>query len=142
MHRCTILVILLLILYYYWPALVDVWSSIQSKIPIMSPADKSAIESFTMSRKNMNAARVVTYHFTTWCGYCKLMRPVWDDVVKASKGTNIIFKETDEDVAKTAGIRGVPLIRMVTEDGHMVDYSGRADFSQLLAWVTALPAPR
>jgi thiol-disulfide isomerase/thioredoxin len=91
----------------------------------------------TVPSSNMNNTRRVTLHYTNWCGYCKKMKPVWDQVKKASAGSGIIFSEVDEDIAKTPGVNGYPTIIMLDERGQRSKYIGQADFATLRNWIVA-----
>lgn len=83
----------------------------------------------------INRGRYVTLHYTNWCGYCKLMKPVWNKVKLSLDDRDINFIEIDEDVAKNPFINGYPTIIMVDRDGRSHTYDGLADFQQLRAWV-------
>lgn len=85
----------------------------------------------------VNKTRVVTLHSVGWCPHCKVMKPVWDRVVAASSGSGIVFKESDEDVTKTPGITGYPTIRMLTEQGTTIQYSGGPNYDNLRRWILA-----
>ena len=85
----------------------------------------------------VNSTRVVTFHYTNWCPYCKTAKPVWERVKAATRGSNIVFRERDEDKVKTSNIRGYPTIRMIDEYGHARDYNGPMDFDKLRAWVVS-----
>ena len=89
----------------------------------------------------INKQRTITYHYTNWCGACKLMRPVWDRV-RAS--THIVgsneprYIENDEDVKKTPGVIHYPTILMVDTDGKKYEYKGGADYTRLSNWANAI----
>lgn len=83
----------------------------------------------------VNATRTVTLHYTNWCGYCKLMKPVWERVKKSTETSGIIYKESDEDLTPTAGIISYPTITMLDKDGRRSQYPAGADFEKLRAWV-------
>lgn len=85
----------------------------------------------------VNLNRVVTLHYVNWCPHCKNMMPIWERVKQATVDSGIIYKEIDEDVAKTPGIKAYPTIRMVTERGDMVDYTGGPNFTTLRNWVVS-----
>lgn len=85
----------------------------------------------------VNSTRYITFHYVNWCQYCKLMRPIWDQVVVATKDSGIKFTELDEDVAKTPGVSNYPTIRMLDEHGHLLTYNGPADFVILRNWAVA-----
>ncbi len=78
---------------------------------------------------------IITFYYTNWCGHCKVMKPVWNEV-KASVGwsSNIVFNESDEDKNKTPGITGYPTIKK--QSGiYTTQYSGGPDVAQLQAWI-------
>lgn len=80
---------------------------------------------------------VVTLYYTNWCGYCKTMKPIWNEV-KQSVGwsSNIVFNESDEDRSKTPGVVQFPTIKK--QSGiYTTQYEGGPDVAQLRAWVLA-----
>lgn len=83
----------------------------------------------------VNLTRKVTLHYTNWCHYCKLMKPVWSRVKKYTEGSGIVYAEVDEDINRTAGIYSYPTIMMTDEYGRVAQYPGGADFESLRAWV-------
>lgn len=93
------------------------------------------------SRENfvekINNTRKVYLHYTEWCGYCKKMKPVWEQVKTVLSETGIEFYEIDEDVAKTPGVNGYPTILMIDENGFRSQYPGASEFEQLRAWCVA-----
>lgn len=86
-------------------------------------------------RVQINQTRRVRLHYTEWCHYCKLMKPVWARVKEATRGSNIIFEEIDEDKTRTPGITGFPTIIMVNTNGQTMQYPYGADFETLRAWI-------
>lgn len=92
------------------------------------------IHMFRPAENYINSTREITLHYTTWCPHCKTMKPVWESVKNRAKSSGIIFKEVDEDVAKTSGINGYPTIRMIDEHGHTSEYPGMPNVDALLAW--------
>ena len=86
----------------------------------------------------INNTRTVTLYYTNWCPKCALMKPVWNQVKTAMAGSNIVFKEHDEDTGQTQGIMFVPTICMVDENGHLSTYIGTADFNTLHNWVAGI----
>jgi thiol-disulfide isomerase/thioredoxin len=85
----------------------------------------------------VNPDRVATLHYTTWCSYCKAMRPVWEQVKLAVGNNGILFREINEELYQTPGVTTYPTIRMVTEGGTMVEYKGGANFTALRNWLLA-----
>lgn len=79
---------------------------------------------------------VVGLHSTNWCGYCKVMKPVWDQL-KANLKTinaNVLFVENDEDENPQPWIKGYPTIIRLYH-GRIQEYKGPADYEQLKAFV-------
>lgn len=68
------------------------------------------------------------------------MEPIWERVKYATQDTGIRFVKVDEDIEHTPGIDGVPVIRMITEQGRMTQYTGGPDFARLRNWVVS-PIP-
>lgn len=85
----------------------------------------------------VNPGRVIRFHYTDWCGACKLYKPVWEQVKGATMNRGIVYVEIDEDVAHTPGIIGYPTILMVAENGRLYKYEGPAEFNRLKNWITA-----
>lgn len=88
-----------------------------------------------------SGARVVTLHYTSWCGHCARMKPVWAQVRAACKGRGIVFVESDEEKNRTPGIDSYPTIVMINEYGVREQYQSGPDFDQLHKWVTAVRNP-
>ena len=91
---------------------------------------------YPAKKEGFESTRVITLHYTNWCGYCKRMKPIWA-AVKAAGRTGVRFVEIDEDVTKTPGITGYPTITKVDELGRKYTYNGPADYDALLTWVSA-----
>lgn len=79
---------------------------------------------------------VVGLHATSWCGYCKVMKPVWNQLKEVLKkiGANVIMVENDEDANPQPWVRGYPTIVRLYH-GKIQEYKGPADFEQLKAFV-------
>lgn len=76
---------------------------------------------------------VVGLHYTSWCGYCKLMKPVWDQVKQSCQDMdmNIQFIENDEDQNPNTFIKGYPTIIRLYH-GRISQYMGPANYQQLM----------
>lgn len=83
-------------------------------------------------------AMVVGLHYTDWCGYCKLMKPVWnklkDDLSKDPNYSGIMFVENNEEENPLRGISGYPTI-IRYRGGKAQKYDGRAEYEQLKRFV-------
>ena len=66
--------------------------------------------------------RVVVDFFATWCGPCKMLSPVMDNI--ANDLQNIKFFKVDvdknEDIAREYGIMSIPTI-IIFNDGEVVN---------------------
>jgi len=77
----------------------------------------------------------VFLHSTSWCGYCRQARPVWDRLKTELAGQNIKFVEIDEDKEKTPWVEGYPTIARV-KDGIAHIFNGRAsDYTQVREFI-------
>lgn len=92
---------------------------------------------FTERFFSINNTRTITLHTVSWCPHCKIMKPVWDNVRSATANSGIIYREVDEDVAKTPGVKSYPTIRMVDVNGLTYEYAGGPNFTTLRNWVVA-----
>lgn len=88
-------------------------------------------------RHDINNHRRVYFHGTSWCGACKLWKPIWEDAKIASRGSGIEFIEVDEDVAKTPYVAYFPSIYILTERGQRFQYKGPADIERFLQWIAS-----
>lgn len=96
-----------------------------------------AVASTSTQTENFAAKnRTVTLHYAPWCVHCKIMKPIWEQVKIATAGSGIVFKEVDEDKAKTPGITGYPTILMV-DGSSTYKYPGQPDFETLRDWVVS-----
>ncbi|MCL2350112.1 MAG: thioredoxin [Defluviitaleaceae bacterium] len=70
---------------------------------------------------------VVVDFFATWCGPCKIIAPVLDEIAQEIEGKTKIFKvdvDQAKGLAKQYAIRGVPTL-LFFKDGDVVDkFSG------------------
>lgn len=81
---------------------------------------------------------VVGLHYTDWCGYCKLMKPIWYELKKELSGnpdySALVMVENDEQAKPTPGITGYPTIVKYV-GGKARIYDGRADKDQLRQFI-------
>lgn len=81
-----------------------------------------------------NIRRTVTLYYTNWCKFCKIMKPVWQQVKDRAAHSGIVFVEIDGDKQKTPGVTSYPTIMMIV-DGKSYKYGGKADYQQLWRFV-------
>ncbi|MGH7470180.1 MAG: thioredoxin [Longimicrobiales bacterium] len=76
--------------------------------------------------------------YADWCGPCKVMAPILDDIARARQGSLLVAKvDTDRNPATSAGhvIRGIPtlvLFRSGREAGRQVGAAPRAVIESLI----------
>ena len=84
-----------------------------------------------------NQGVVVVQYYATWCGPCKMLKPVLDQV--STEMTDTPFYRVDIDQYRNqsieAGIRSVPTV-VVYKDGEEVDrQSGYQPKERLESWI-------
>lgn len=80
---------------------------------------------------------VVVQYFATWCGPCKMLKPVLESL--STELTDVKFYRLDIDLFRTqaieAGIRSVPTV-VLYKDGEEVDrQSGYQPKERISAWM-------
>ena len=76
--------------------------------------------------------------FATWCGPCKMLSPVVDDV--SNEITNVKFLKVDvdesEDIASKYGIMSIPTL-IIFKDGNIVNkHTGLLSKSDLINFIS------
>lgn len=70
---------------------------------------------------------VLVDFYATWCGPCKMLGPVLDEVVKGIAGQLKLVKvNTDEnqDLAATSGVSGIPDVRLFVNGKQVGGFTG------------------
>jgi len=89
------------------------------------------------TEKYGEAKIVVGFHYTNWCGYCKQMKPVWQEVKASLNNSNfssVVMLENDEEKNPTQGVSMYPTI-IKYQDGKARRYKGRYDFDELRSFI-------
>lgn len=83
---------------------------------------------------------VLVDYSADWCGPCKMIAPVLDEIADSYEGRVLIAKvdvDANREVAEKQGIRGVPTL-MLFRDGKVADTKvGALSKSQLSAFIDA-----
>ena len=60
--------------------------------------------------------------FATWCGPCKMLSPILDELSEEVKDVKFIKVDVDEegDLAREYGVMSIPNVFLI-KDGHVVD---------------------
>ncbi|KAJ9092111.1 hypothetical protein QFC21_006977 [Naganishia friedmannii] len=81
--------------------------------------------------------------YASWCGHCKKLVPVWEELADAFNKDKIIIAKIDADIEKEMGkrygIQGFPTLKYFTADDltNPQDYDGGRDVADLAAFITA-----
>ena len=99
----------------------------------------SAVKDDTFNSEVLQSSGLVLVDFwAEWCGPCKALGPILDDLSSEMSDTVKILKLNIEDAPETPskyGIRGVPTM-ILFKDGQIVDTRvGGLPKDQLKAWI-------
>lgn len=81
----------------------------------------------------------------SWCGHCQKLKPDWDKLADAYKGSrSVLIADVDctaggESLCQKHGVRGYPTIKVFKKDGNPAgeDYNGARELSALKRFVDA-----
>ena len=73
-------------------------------------------------KEAIKEGRVVVDFFATWCGPCKMLSPVMDEISNELSDINFYKVDVDknEDIAREYGIMSIPTI-IIFENGKVVN---------------------
>ena len=74
--------------------------------------------------------------YAPWCGHCKKMAPVWDELAKKLQDENVVIAKYDATANENEGVnvKGFPTLKYY-KNGNAIDYSGGRDLDSLLKFV-------
>ncbi len=70
---------------------------------------------------------VLVDFYATWCGPCKMLGPVLDEVIRGAAGTlNLVKVNTDEnqELAVNANVSGIPDVRLFVNGKQVGAFTG------------------
>ena len=92
----------------------------ENTMPVASPEDEGQTE-WIKQTTIMSSKPMVIDFFATWCGPCKQLDPILEEVEKNHKG-DVIFKRIDVDketsLAQEFGVQSIPMLMFVTPKGE------------------------
>lgn len=72
--------------------------------------------------------KVFVDFYADWCGPCKMMEPVLDDVSSAMRDTGVVFVKVNADeereLSAEFGVRGIPTFVMIDDGETKEKFSG------------------
>lgn len=113
---------------------------VESEMPVANTDDEGQTE-WTKQTTIMSSKPMVIDFFATWCGPCKQLAPVLDEIEKNHKG-EVIFKRVDidkePDLALEFKVEAVPTLMFVTPKGEYQTLLGYQDAPVIEAKITEL----
>lgn len=83
---------------------------------------------------------VLVKYYAPWCGHCKKLAPVWEELGEAYKDNkNIVIAKFDATVNEAEGveIRGYPTLKFYPRDNKDgVDFDGERDLDSIKKWLS------
>ena len=112
----------------------------ENTMPVASPDDEGQTE-WMKQNTIMSSKPMVIDLFATWCGPCKELAPILDEVEKNHHG-EIIFKRVDvdqeRDLAMEFHVESIPMLMFITPKGEYQTLVGLQDASVIEAKITEL----
>ena len=112
----------------------------QSEMPVASPDDEGQGE-WIKQTTIMSAKPMVIDFFATWCGPCKELAPILDEIEKNHKG-DVIFKRIDVDqepaLAQEFRVEAIPTLMFVTPKGEYQTIMGLQEAAVIEAKIAEL----
>ena len=79
---------------------------------------------------------VLVKFYAPWCGHCKKLAPIWDELASTMKDDDVVIAKYDatENEHEKVSIKGYPTIKFY-KNGNPIDYSGSRDLDSLVSFV-------
>merc|ERR1712059_128221 len=82
---------------------------------------------------------VMVEFYAPWCGHCKKLAPIWDELGEHFKDNeNIVIAKIDmtANELETVKVRGFPTIKFFKADNTVVDYAGGRNLEDFVKFLT------
>lgn len=77
--------------------------------------------------------------YAPWCGHCKSLAPIWDDLAKEVKDLDdLVISKFDATANEADGvnIRGYPTLKFYPKNGaEAIDYDGERTIDGFKSWL-------
>lgn len=83
-----------------------------------------------------NNENVFVKFYAPWCGHCKKLAPVWDELAEKLKDENVVIAKYDATANENEGvnIKGFPTLKFY-KNGNAIDFNGGRDLDTLIKFV-------
>ncbi|KAK3746383.1 hypothetical protein QZH41_018215, partial [Actinostola sp. cb2023] len=82
--------------------------------------------------------------YAPWCGYCRKLEPIWENVARTLHGSSITVAKLDatvyNDISKDYNVRGFPTIKFIKGD-IVLTYSGDRTFEDIVEFAEKAGGP-
>ncbi|GCA62494.1 hypothetical protein KIPB_003897 [Kipferlia bialata] len=82
--------------------------------------------------------------YAPWCGHCKHLAPIWEELADEVAGEEVVIGEIDctenEELCRKFEVRGYPTLIYI-EGEAQVTYNGPRELTDLATWVVAMMGP-
>lgn len=74
-----------------------------------------------------------------WCGHCKKLAPIWEELGEAVKGADLVIAKMDasNNDAEGVEIQGFPTIMLFKKDNSVVTHSGDRTLESFVDFLVA-----
>ncbi|KAL0228780.1 hypothetical protein GEMRC1_013400 [Eukaryota sp. GEM-RC1] len=99
----------------------------------------TSLYSTNFDKKTAGKCTLVKF-YAPWCGHCKAMKQDYDKLSsifagEASVSIAEVNCDDDRELCSKYDIRGYPTVKLITQSGDVVDFSGKRDVPSLLSFV-------
>lgn len=114
--------------------LVAISSATSSKVVIL---DSANFEHLTQASTGATTGDWFVKFYAPWCGHCKTLAPVWDDLAEQLDGeyTNVAKVDVTQsrDIGSRFDIKGFPTLLYLSK-GNVYKYKGKRGITELVAF--------